>query len=455
MMGPLGRVGLMGLLGLVGTLGLMGCSSGGEETPGGGEEPAVVEPAVEHLIGFSAELAGDEGGTAHSRVTRAIGDGELTTELLKEQGFGVYCWYTKDIDFSSPSNAIYMLMQNQKVEWKKWDGTTDSWNYTPSKYWPLNASEKLTFRAYAPYVSYNLIDGTNSIYSTEIYNHTIATYGEGMPLLPVVVDKDDYSNGTQHDPLWGTGRLVQTSGENIGEYNPLPSPATEEALKEYYRYGTQYDNITYKMSGDWRDKPSAHDPADTRDGYIDWYFHHGMSRIMFSCAVIANPGCDKVTIKSIKITPLYEQGLLDISSPAEKSDDKPYWYQCSGNMTVDIGTAHLASTPFEITSTPLDTPPNDTHTPYYDLLSKGLLIIPRNYQAPATPMTITIEYTIDNDPTPLKAYGSIDIAFQGNTSYTLGLLLTPSTKGVEINVVWAAFTPWVSAGDKDHTIYNW
>lgn len=464
--------GLVGLLGLIVLLVLTGCSSGGEETPGIGDDPTVEPAVVEHLIGFSAELAGDDGVAANSRASSPLGmtrttphetgDGELTTELLKELGFGVYCWYTEGNNFSSPSNAKYMLMQNQKVEWKKWDGTTDSWNYTPSKYWPLKDNEKLTFRAYAPYVSYHLIDGTTDIYNSEIYGHTTATfssYGEGMPLLPVVVKEDDYKNGTQHDPLWGTGRLVQGNTDPTpDEYFPLPD----------YRYGTHYDNITYKMSGDWRDKPSAHIPADTRDGYIDWYFHHGMSRIMFSCAVIANPGCDKVTIKSIKVTPLYTQGLLDVSSPAKNKDDKPYWYQCSGDMTVELkegdpsNTAgDLASSPTPDSSDPGYTPypfdiatsPTDP-TPYYDLLDKGLLIIPRNYTG--SPMTITIEYTIDDDDVNvLEASGSIATAFEGNTSYTLGLMLTPSTKGVEINVVWAAFTPWVSAGSKGHSVYNW
>ena len=164
----------------------------------------------------------------------------------------MYCWYTgKKLvpgTFTGEDHiknyTSTVLMLNQRVTW---DG--EKWTYSPSKYWPLKDDEMLTFRAYAPYVSYNL--------QTDKY---------GMPLLPVVVDKDDYHNGTQHDPLWGTGKLVQTAGVNAGEYYPLPDPATEESLKAYYRYGTHYDNITYKMSGDWRDKPTDHDPADTRNG---------------------------------------------------------------------------------------------------------------------------------------------------------------------------------------------
>jgi hypothetical protein len=69
----------------------------------------------------------------------------------------------------------FLLMNNQKVEWKNWNGTGNVWGYTPTKYWPINAAELLTLRAYAPYVSYNLQTDAN-----------------GMPMLPVVVKNDDY-----------------------------------------------------------------------------------------------------------------------------------------------------------------------------------------------------------------------------------------------------------------------
>ena len=88
-----------------------------------------------------------------------------------------------------------------KVEWKDWNGTGNVWGYTPKKYWPVNPEELLMLRAYAPYVSYQL-----------------QTDEHGMPQLPIVLGTEkpdaivygtDYRNGTQHDPLWGTGRLVR------------------------------------------------------------------------------------------------------------------------------------------------------------------------------------------------------------------------------------------------------
>jgi hypothetical protein len=293
----------------------------------------------------------------------------------------------------------------------------------------------------------------------------------GLPMLPVVVTKDDYHEGKQHDPLWGTGRLVN----GTGEYNPLPNRASyntdedfEEALKEYYRYGTLYDNITYKMSGDWR-----HDPADTRNGYIDWYFHHGMSKLMFTCSVIQDPGCDKVIIKSIQIEDLYTQVLLSLSSPTASESEKPIWpeAQRSGNMKVKLdgattGDGGTTWTPGDLAQAPGDdTDPSYHPYPFVittsatqatdpaDLLSHGLLIIPRDFTSDA--MEVTITYSIDDETEELTARGTIEQNFQGNTSYTVRLSLRPSTRGLEISLVQGAFTPWHATVEGTHEVYNW
>lgn len=413
-------------------------------------------------IGFSGFFDDGVGEMASAPATRGVGDGEFTNADLQASGFGVYCWYTGAVPY--PINTDIrpitkdILMLNQKVEYKN-----GLWTYSPSKYWPLKDDEVLTFRAYAPYVSYQL--------------QTNAT--TGLPQLPVVLGTEtvgnvvygtDYRNGKQHDPLWGTGRLL-----NGTEYNPLPERATfatdedfEEALKNYYRYGSLYDNITYKMSGDWR-----HDPADTRDGTIDWYFHHGMSKLMFTCSVIQDPGCDKVIIKSIQIEDLYTQGLLSLSSPTASESEKPIWPedQRSGNMKVKLdgattGDGGTTWTPGDLAQAPGD----DTDPSYHpypfaittsttqatdpaDLLSHGLLIIPRDFTS--VPMKVTITYSIDDDEEVLTAWGNIEQDFKGNTSYTARLSLTPSTRGLEISLVQSAFAKWETTVQGEHEVYNW
>lgn len=406
--------------------------------------------AVEHEMGFSCRFA---------EPTRGVGDGEYSdafdNAMLKASGFGVFCWYTGstyfDPAFTAPNTHIkdylgekgQLLMNNQKVEWKDWNGTgigTEVWGYTPKKYWPINTEELLTLRAYAPYTSYVMTDS------------------HGMPQLPIVLGTEkpdaivygtDYRNGTQHDPLWGTGRVVEASGEYAAGTT----------------YGHLYNNITYQMSGDYR----LANASETRNGVIDWYFHHGMSCLMFTCSIIADPGCDKVTITSIEIKDLYTQGLLSLSSPTASESEKPIWNERSGDMTVKLSEA----TPDNTVAGDLAPAPEQNKSPYaaypfviditdpsqptgpFDLLEHGLLIIPRNHAIGAG-LKVTVKYTIDTDSSDLLiAEGTIHRNFEGNTKYTLGLKLTPSTRGLDIDIVQSAFTPWSDGGTGEHEVYNW
>lgn len=409
---------------------LAACSSSSDSVDVG-SEPDHGNGSYERSqrsIGFSGQFADEEGGAASARTTRGVGDGEfsLTNEELQASGFGVYCWYTGTKEYLTGHIKDYtdnILMLNQKVEYKN-----SQWTYAPSKYWPLKDNEKLTFRAYAPYVSYQLQTDETT----------------GLPMLPVVVTKDDYHNGTQHDPLWGTAKYGGSDGD------------------EGTTYGVLYDNYTYTMSGSTTGK-------DARDGVIDWYFHHGMSKLMFTCSVIQDPGCDNVTIKSIKIESLYTQGLLSLSSGTTQKADKPDWEQRSGDMTVTLSEATPNTEPGDLAPIPTPEPEPEGFnpypfvitidnpsqpTPYIPLLSKGLLIIPRNHLI-GDGLKITVTYTIDTDTTPLEATATVKNNFQGNTSYTLGLSLTPSTKGLEITMVQSAFTTWSDGGTMERWVYNW
>jgi len=432
------------LIGLM--LMLLTACGGGSDSPNGTPEPNPGNTGGTGATGgtsagqgpamaFSAVFADREGEKPANAPTRGVGDGEfgLDNEALQRSGFGVYCWYTGDntyiegSDIRSLNPKPTILMLNQKVEY-----INSQWTYSPTKYWPLQASHKLTFRAYAPYVSYQL--------------QTNAT--TGLPMLPVVVAASDYHNGTQHDPLWGTNG--ESANNEVGKHT----------------YGALYDNYTYAMSG-------SSTSTDERDGTIDWYFHHGMSKLMFSCIVVKDPGCQHVTIKGIMIENLYTQGLLSLSSETASATDKPTWTEKDGNMTVTLNGATTTNNGETWTAGDLAPAPPQNKNPYveypyvidittpteptgpFDLLSKGLLIIPRTFTS-EDKMTITVAYTINNENVPLEAKAEIkNMTFEGNTSYTLKMSLTPSTKGLEITTVQAAFTSWKATVEGDHTVYNW
>lgn len=370
---------------------------------------ATSDEVAERQIGFRAII--------EEPATRAVGDGELTTVLLKGRGFGVYCWYTGSSDFTTPKPAsartgstqpYLMLMRNQKVTW---DGTTSAWGYSPVKYWPQDPTEKLTFRAYAPYTDYLLTDATT-----------------GMPQLPVVVTKDDYHNGVQHDPLWGTGRSVADA-----------------------KYGEHYTDVTYATSSH-RTTPDA--VADnTIDGYIHWYFHHGMAKLVFKAKLVDEaPSEESVKITAIKLEPLYTRGLLDLSSASTQASDKPTWtdfngadedMKGTGALTLTLDTDHPASSDlYNVAITKA--------AGTVDVAKQGLLIIPRTYTT-ASPLVITVYYQREGDATVYEATANLsDIAknppqtdpraFYGNTAYTITLNINPATKNftitINVNLFW-------------------
>ena len=137
-----------------------------------------------------------------------------------------------------------------------------------------------------------------------------------MPQLPVVVKNDDYHNGTQHDPLFGTGKHDGTVD-------------ADDAATGNEVFGKLYDNYTYQMSGSLL-------ATDSRDGVIDWYFHHGMAMLVFKAKLDNNSSYSEVNITNITIGPLFNQGLLSINSPAANSSDKPIWGDRAGDMTVTL-----------------------------------------------------------------------------------------------------------------------
>ena len=91
-----------------------------------------------------------EFGTYVGRDAQSRGE-ILTTEGLKEQGFGVYAYYTGQstwAEYSKNGEIKPNFMNNTKVTY---DADLEEWTYSPIKYWPNNVNDKVSFFAYAPY----------------------------------------------------------------------------------------------------------------------------------------------------------------------------------------------------------------------------------------------------------------------------------------------------------------
>lgn len=83
------------------------------------------------------------------------------------ENFGVFAFYTGKTAWASATETAPNFMNNQEVKGTQSESTW-SYSYTPVKYWPNNADDKVSFFAYSPY------DG-NKTWSDGKISATIAT----------------------------------------------------------------------------------------------------------------------------------------------------------------------------------------------------------------------------------------------------------------------------------------
>lgn len=93
--------------------------------------------------GDGAPISFSAAEVAQTKTTRS---GELTTSNLTSMG--VFAYYTGADDFDG--SFVANFMEDQQIS--RTNGT-QPWTYSPVKYWPNTAGEKITFFAYAPHSS--------------------------------------------------------------------------------------------------------------------------------------------------------------------------------------------------------------------------------------------------------------------------------------------------------------
>lgn len=132
------------------------------------EEPEAVYSDIP--VEFSATLADTRAGTS----------GDITGKNIASMGVYAYASGTTDYD-GDVSKFEFNYMKDQLMTRDVAAGT--GWIYSPKKYWPLNANEKISFYAYAPYKTDIEANG-NEIIATSFhdsyrtaafYNYTATT----------------------------------------------------------------------------------------------------------------------------------------------------------------------------------------------------------------------------------------------------------------------------------------
>ena len=99
-----------------------------------------VKSSVDNALEFGTYLGRD------AQTKGSVFD----TEDMKTQGFGVFAYYTDEQRYSAAATPNFMY--NEEVTYA---GT--AWTYAPVKYWPNEATDYVSFFAYAPYAeTYNV-----------------------------------------------------------------------------------------------------------------------------------------------------------------------------------------------------------------------------------------------------------------------------------------------------------
>lgn len=155
------------------------------------KDQVVSEMPQDNAINFGMYFGRD----AQSRA--AI----MNTADLENQSFGVFAYYTDNSDYTEGTSTPNFMF-NQFVEH---DGS--AWIYSPLKYWPNEATDKLTFFAYAPHTT----ESNGNIALAAGFDNASAS-------APSITYTLDDVQSTHVDLLWATpveNKTKQTTTEKV------------------------------------------------------------------------------------------------------------------------------------------------------------------------------------------------------------------------------------------------
>ena len=252
-------------------------------------------------------------------TTRAGIVGETTLAKIKAEnaGFGVFAYYTNADNYDQSFTPNFMYNQHVKFE-------SDAYTYSPVKYWSNEfgsgaASEdadKISFFAYAPYVSVNPASGkvngtgTGSYHAQDNGDITKGIVGmknnsaTGDPMVKYI---STFYTDQQVDLTWGTA-----SGENWTKKNTGTQTMTA---------GLPWLNVEhqYTTSTSWSDAKK-----------VNFNFRHALASLNVTVDTKANSkeakGAEantKVFIRSVTFEGFDVKGALNLNNVAA---EKALWY---------------------------------------------------------------------------------------------------------------------------------
>lgn len=396
----------------VAALALTACSSDNEATQ------TATQQAAPQAVAFDTYVP---------TTTRAGVTGVMTTTTLQGSGFGVFAQYSDHGDYNNALNPTANFMWNQQVTY-----SSAAWKYDPLKYWPnetLNdsqspsaaegpsgaaAADKLSFFAYAPYVTKAAADA-DAASGTGIIGMS-ANDATGDPTISYKVAPLPENSV---DLLWGVapaGNLqytaVNSTAINVAEGTPLLNlikPDKDQKIKFLFKHALS--RIGLKVVGAF-DQIAAGGSKDANTkvtvDQIDIY------------------GTDQLGVSGVLNLNNVSAGVANWTTITKATGSAPVFTIANGvlNTTIkDGGAVAFGAQPEGVTASEKNVFADGT---------KYFMVIPTG----ATNITVKIKYYVQTKDTNLAASGSVDgsrienvitktipVNLQNNKAYTLKLIL--------------------------------
>lgn len=303
------------------------CSSGSDDV--------AERPSVQNSITDQVPVVFDNyvnRATTRAGLTGPLDNGDYDPDEevytgMSLSGFGVFAYYTNADNYDQTFTPNFMY--NQRVYNISEEAETYTWTYSPVKYWPNEFGsgaqsddvDKVSFFAYAPYVTVNPTSG-------KVKSPTSTTYGEdngkadygivGMKRNndtgdPMVKYMASFYTDKQVDLVWGT--------------------ADDEANVTWNKKNSDTDPQTIAKGLPWLnvEHPSATStlPSDQK---VSFKFLHALAALNVQVLTDVNktsgtasspPAETKVFIRSVTFEGFDTQGALNLNN-AEES--KAFWY---------------------------------------------------------------------------------------------------------------------------------
>lgn len=290
----------------------------------------------------------------------------INNEKLGTEGFGVFAYYTKGVQFNETATPNFMY--NQKVE-----KLSNEWTYSPEKYWPNNDNDYVSFFAYAPYTAQPTETTDNGDSDYNIGRH-YANTSKALPSLTFYVHP---TVKEQQDLLWATPVLDKTR-KNVNDVDDKVLFNFHHALS---RIGFSVQAMIDKANKDTNGtKDDATDSSESFETDND------------------NKQITTVSVQSIELSgAFYNAGTLSYS----KDDSNIYTAAFTGTTTPENGIAYVLSGigndgNFEEVAnnvTTIDTKLNKDDS--------YIMVIPKDFSDSGSKLTLKIVYTVSTTDTNL------------------------------------------------------